>query len=336
MTKDHYTHEVTPSWMALFRVLVVGLALYITWQLNGVIIIVILSAMLSSALYPLVRLFNRWFSLTLSSIITMTILTVPLIVSIAIIVPNFIDQFPGLLRTLNVILIRSTFLPESLRQVDLTQYTQSGINYLLTSSSRITNILTSIVTILFMTLYMLIDSRRLGRIFLNVVPEDRRDQVLALIRELYVINGHYIRGNLLISIICGTIITTGLLLLHVPYAIPLGILAGILDLLPLIGAVTGAVPALIIAFAVNPTVGFLVLVLFILYQQFENNILAPSIYNRVLDLSPSLSLLSVIIGATLFGITGAFVALPFAASIPTIIKFASRERIIQKGAKMLS
>ncbi len=182
---------------------------------------------------------------------------------------------------------------------------------------------------------MLIDSRRLSRIFLNIIPAERRDDFLSLLRELYVINGHYIRGNLLISIICGTIVTTGLLILNVPYAIPLGILAGILDLLPLIGAVTGAVPALIIAFAVNPTTGFLVLGLFILYQQFENNILAPSIYNRVLDLSPSLSLLSVIIGATLFGMTGAFVALPFAASVPTILKFANRERIIQKGAKIL-
>ncbi len=130
MAKELYHHEITPSWTALFRVLIVGFALYLIWQLNSVIIIVILSAMLSSALYPLVRFFNKWCSLTLASIITMAILTVPLIVSIAVIVPNFIDQFPGLLKTLNVILIRSTFLPESLRHVDLTQYTQSGVSYL--------------------------------------------------------------------------------------------------------------------------------------------------------------------------------------------------------------
>lgn len=326
MMKESYHHEITPSWTALFRVLTVSLILYLIWHLNSVIIIVVLSAMLSSALYPLVRFLNHRLSLTVSSTITMLLLIIPLIVSIVIIVPNFIDQFPGLLKTLNLILVRSSILPESFRRIDLTQYAQSGVSYLVNSSSRITNIFTSIITILFMTLYMLIDSRRLGAIFMNIIPQDRRQDVSRLIRELYVINGHYIRGNVLISIICATIITTGLLTLNVPYAIPLGILAGVLDLLPLIGAVTGAVPSLIIAFAVSPTTGFLVLLLFVLYQQFENNILAPSIYNRILDLSPSLSLLSVIVGATLFGMTGAFVALPIAASVPTILKFANAGR----------
>lgn len=333
MAEQKYHHEITPSWTALFRILAVVLALVMIWELHGVIIIVVLSAMLSASLYPLVRFLNRWFPLTISSIITLLLLIVPVIASIVVIIPNFIDQFPGLLKTLNLIVVRSAFLPESIRQIDFTQYTQSGINYLVNSSSRITGTLTTIIAIIFMTLYALIDSRRLGRIILSFIPPDRRNDFLTLIRELYVINGHYIRGNLLISLICGTIITTGLLAFNVPYAIPLGILAGILDLLPLIGAATGAVPALIIGFALSPTTGFLVLILFVLYQQFENNILAPSIYNRVLDLSPSLSFLSVIIGATLFGITGAFVALPLAASLPTIIRFIYRERIIQKNSK---
>src|SRR4029079_6425397 len=131
----------------------------------------------------------------------------------------------------------------------------------------------------------------------------------------------YIRGNLLISLICGLIISTGLLIIGIPYAIVLGIFAGIVDLLPLIGAVIGMTPAVILAFSISPTTGILVLTLFLLYQQFENNVLAPTIYNKVLALSPTLSFLAVIIGGSLFGIIGAFIALPIAASLPTIISF---------------
>lgn len=333
MSHDEHL-EVTPSWTALFRIVLVALALFVTWKLHSVIIIVLLSTMLSSALYPAVRYFTRWMSLTAASIVTLAVLTVPLITTIAVIIPNFIQQFPSLLKTLNIIVVRSTFLPESLKQIDFTQYTQSSINYLLDSSAQITSFIATIITILFMTLYMLIDSRRLRRILFSSIPTVQRDDYLEMFRELYVINGHYIRGNLLISITCATIISTGLLALNVPYAVPLGILAGILDLLPLVGALTGAVPSLIIAFAVSPTTGLLTLVLFILYQQFENNILAPSIYKRVLDLSPSLSLLSVIIGATLFGMSGAFIALPFAASVPTILDFLNSEHFTKKGPKM--
>ncbi len=325
--------EVTLSWTALLRIVVIGITLSLVWKLNGVIVIVLLATMISSALYPTVRYLTKWMSLTFASIVALAALTIPLITTIAVIIPNFIQQFPSLLKTLNIIVVRSTFLPASLREIDFTQYTQSSISYLLDSSAQITGFIATIITILFMTLYMLIDSHRLRRILFSVIPAKRRQDYLEMFRELYIINGQYIRGNLLISITCATIITTGLLILNVPFAIPLGILAGILDLLPLIGALTGAVPSLIIAFAVSPTTGLLTLALFILYQQFENNILAPSIYKQVLDLSPSLSLLSVVIGATLFGMSGAFVALPFAASMPTILNFLNRENVMQKGSK---
>jgi predicted PurR-regulated permease PerM len=93
------------------------------------------------------------------------------------------------------------------------------------------------------------------------------------------------------------------------------------DLLPLIGSIIGLVPAAIIAFSISPITGILVVVLFLVYQQFENNILAPNVYNKVLSLSPTLSFVAVIIGSSLLGIVGAFIALPVAASIPTILKF---------------
>jgi predicted PurR-regulated permease PerM len=95
-----------------------------------------------------------------------------------------------------------------------------------------------------------------------------------------------------------------------------------LDLLPLVGSTIGALPAVVIAFTVSPLTGILVLILHLAYQQTENAIISPAIYNKALNLSPALGFLSVVIGGGLFGIIGAFLALPVAASIPVILHFA--------------
>jgi len=149
--------------------------------------------------------------------------------------------------------------------------------------------------------------------------------------DLALISGQYIRGNLLISVICASVVFIGLFLLGIPYALPLAILAGVLDLLPLIGSTIAAIPAIILGFTISPLIGFLTIVLYAGYQEIENDILAPVIYNKVLNLLPFLSFIAVIIGSVLFGVAGAFLALPIAAGIPTIIK--SLEKNVDKMAK---
>jgi predicted PurR-regulated permease PerM len=112
-----------------------------------------------------------------------------------------------------------------------------------------------------------------------------------------------------------------LAILHVPFALPLAIFAGLMDLLPLVGSTLGTIPALIIGFTVSPLTGILILILHLVYQQLENVIISPAIYNKALDISPALSFLSVVIGAGLFGILGAFLALPVAASLPAMVRY---------------
>ena len=135
------------------------------------------------------------------------------------------------------------------------------------------------------------------------------------------VTGRYISGNLLISLICIVVVGVGLVALHVPYAVPLALFAGLLDLLPLVGSTIGAIPAVIIAFSVSPSTGFLAIILYIAYQQIESAFISPIIYNKALNLSSAVGFLSVIVGASLFGVLGAFLALPFAASIPVLVRY---------------
>lgn len=320
------------SWSALTRVVIVVAGFFLLTRLYGIFLLLLLSLMLASALHPLVKLLNRKLPYALSAILVILLLFLPFIVVIIGSLPSLINQVPGILGTISQVLNRSDFLPANLRNVDLTQYLSNTGGYLINSTGRITSVITSFFTIIFLSLYFLIDARRLQKICLDLLPaEVNEKRVGEFLNKLAIINGNYIRGNLLISIICASVIGTGLLVLQVPYAIILGVFAGIVDLLPLVGAVIGLIPAVILGFSVSPTIGILVIILFLLYQQLENNVLAPNIYNKILDLSPTLSFIAVLLGGALFGIVGAFVALPIAASVPTIITFIREEKAQRKS-----
>lgn len=316
-----HKNEITISWTTIFRLVVTGVVIYLTWYLFSILLLILMSLMLAAALYPIVLRLKKRLTLTLASILVVFMLVLPIGILIFSIIPSLIQQFPDIVSTLDNIASKSALLPPQVKTIDFTQYAENAASYLFQSTSVITNFITALFTILFLTLYFLIDSKRLNEIVLSFIPDKEQTKLKQLAEELTRINGQYIRGNLLISLVCGIATFIGLTLIGVRYAAPLALFAAATDLLPQVGAFVGATPAVIIAFAISPTAGILTLALFIVYQQIENNILSPNIYNKALNLSPALSFIAVIVGASLAGIIGAFIALPIAASIPTIVKY---------------
>ncbi len=314
------------SWKALMRIVIIVAAIWLSWFLFDTILLILVSIMLASALFPIVyRLMRKGVPITLASILVVFVLFIPIIIIIVTVVPGLIQQFPEIVQQVNIVLNKSALLPPELRNIDFSQYAQGAGSYLLQSTSRITAYVARFFTVIFLTLYFLIDSKRLNELVLSLIPQENQEKVKKLSDEVTRINGQYIRGNLIISAVCGLSIFIGLYTIGVEFAAPLALFAALTDLLPQIGAFIGATPAVIIAFAISPSAGVLTLLLFIVYQQIENNILAPNVYNKALDLSPALSFIAVLIGGSLAGIIGAFIALPIAASIPTIIRYISKE-----------
>ena len=277
--------------------------------------------MIASALNPAVAWLHKKLSMTLSAAIIVICLILPLVYVVGAVIPDFIGQFPEISKRVTNALSGVDYLPPFLRNLDFSQYFQNSSSYLLESTKMITSFFFEAITFIFLIFYLLVDGKSLYRIVALSIAKKNRDRVEKIFSELGHINGRYIRGNLLISLICTVVIFTGLMLLHVPYALPLAIFAGVFDLLPLVGSTIGAVPAVILGFTVSPLIGFLTIALFAAYQMVENDALAPSIYNKVLNLLPFLSFIAVIIGSIIFGVAGAFLALPIAAGIPTIIKY---------------
>ena len=153
--------------------------------------------------------------------------------------------------------------------------------------------------------------------------------------DIYRQVGGYVTGNLAISVIAGLLATFVLLLLGVPFAVALGLLVGLLDLIPLVGATFAAVIVVGVGFLHSVLAGIVLIVFFIVYQQVENHILQPLVYNRTVALSPLAILISILIGAELAGVLGALAAIPVAGAIQVVILDflqARRERADQDSS----
>jgi predicted PurR-regulated permease PerM len=315
--------EFSLSAKTIYSLLLIALVIILTWKLSIIIILFITALMCAAALGPIVEWLNKKLKLPLNlgAALVIICLVLPLIYVLLSVVPTFASQLPAIMDQVSQILNSYNFLPPEIRNLNIAQYFTNNTSYILNSTSLVTDFFIQTVTLIFMIFYILVDGDRLHKMFLSLISSKDRKKIEDISLELAKISGQYIRGNLIISLICTIIIFAGLLILNVPYAFPLAIFSGLLDLLPLIGSTIGATPAVLIAFMLSPLKGLLVLILFIVYQMFENNILSPVIYKKVLNLIPFLSFVAVIIGSMLFGIAGAFLALPIAAGIPTIINY---------------
>jgi predicted PurR-regulated permease PerM len=131
--------------------------------------------------------------------------------------------------------------------------------------------------------------------------------------------GSWLRGQLLLMLVVGVLVAIGMAILGVPYALLLGVWAGITEFFPAIGPILGGLPGVILAFTTLGLVkGIIALVIYIVIQQLENHILVPRIMGKALGLSPVVIILSLLIGGQLLGFIGLIVAIPIAAVVSVI------------------
>jgi predicted PurR-regulated permease PerM len=182
------------------------------------------------------------------------------------------------------------------------------------------------VTIAFMTFFMLLEGPAWMERFYGLLPESSRPRWRKVGYDIYRTVGGYVTGNLLISLIAGGLTTLVLLIMGVPYAVALGLIVAILDLIPLAGATIAAILIGIVAFLHSIPAGIVVVIFFVVYQQVENHLLQPVIYGRTVQLSPLAVLISILIGAELAGILGALAAIPVAGSIQVLLVDYIRQR----------
>jgi predicted PurR-regulated permease PerM len=159
-------------------------------------------------------------------------------------------------------------------------------------------------------IYLLASGPAVRRWVLDLVPADRRAGAARVEAEARRVFGSYVRGQLILGLIVGTLSAIAYLVLGVPYAVFLGVLAGILELVPIVGPlIAGAAAALVALTQPFPLVIWVILAA-IAIQQIENNLLVPRISGEAVGLHPLAALLAVLIGVELAGLAGAIFAVP--------------------------
>ncbi|MGH2807592.1 MAG: AI-2E family transporter, partial [Actinomycetota bacterium] len=176
----------------------------------------------------------------------------------------------------------------------------------------------SALTVIVLMIYFLGSLSRVHEGTLKLVPASRRDRVRELLDPILEKIGGYIAGNVAISVIAGVLSFLFFAIAGVPYPVALALWVAIADLLPLVGATVGAIPAVIVAFFASIPLGIATLIFFIVYQQLENYLIAPRVMKEAVDVSPAAVLLAALIGGSLLGFFGALVAIPAAAAIKLI------------------
>lgn len=168
--------------------------------------------------------------------------------------------------------------------------------------------------VLFLTAYFVIEAGPIWRKLLMWVPQKHRPRCAELIRPLAARMGGYVRGQLLVSLAVSLFLTVGLTILGVNYALILGVLAGLLNLVPFVGSMVAAVFALVVAANQATWLAVATLGLFAMEQWVESNFIVPYLLGRHVELHPLIVLFAILIGATLLGVPGALVAVPLASS----------------------
>jgi predicted PurR-regulated permease PerM len=151
--------------------------------------------------------------------------------------------------------------------------------------------------------------------FVNIFPKNYRGKVFKTTRLIEDKLGSWLRGQIVLSFSIGFLTWIVLSLLGVSFALPLAVIAGILEIVPTIGPILSAIPAIIVALNISPLLALIVAVSYIFIQLFENNVLVPRIMQRAVGLNPIVIILSIIVGGKLLGVAGALLAIPFVSLI---------------------
>jgi len=178
----------------------------------------------------------------------------------------------------------------------------------------------SAIIVLVISFYLAVQEKGVKKFLISLTPENHQHYISDLIDRIQVKIGSWLRGQLLLMFIIGCLTFIGLYFLNVPYVLILALIAGLFEIIPYIGPIIAAIPAVILAFLVSPFLALLVIVLYVVIQQLENYVIVPQVMKKAVGLNPIVIIIVMLIGAKLAGVLGLILAVPLTASVAEFLK----------------
>lgn len=345
---EHKNVRVSISPQAILLLLGTVLGVWLLFQLRDIIVLFLVVLAITVAFSPIIKAWERFIPRTLAIVLLYLSLIAIFAVILALFVPPLVHQlndlityleqaFPGNTEGLSVFekirenasLIVSGSGLESAGKI-ITEF-QGSFGAVFSTTIGVIGGVVALVTVFISSFYLLMEEQNFEHFLGTFLSDRRRKRVIATADKISLKIGDWMRGQLLLMLIIGTINGLGLAVIGIPYALLLGLWAGLTEALPVVGPLLGAAPAVVLAFVQFGWVqALIVLVLFLVVQQIENHFLVPKIMGKALGLSPVTIIFAVLIGGKLLGLVGILIAVPVAAVISVIIEELRHEH--PKGA----
>ena len=331
-----------PDPRALIRYALAGLALTVAllwaaYLVRDALLVIYISLLVAIGLSPLVTTLEqyrprrqrlpRW-----AAILVIYSFIVGTVVGIAsLIVPALIDQtrelwaeLPNLLHKAQQWLLQRGWIARELTVQEAVQQTPVGgsdaVGTVFAAVWTLVGGIFGVVTILILTFYLLVDLDGLKRFFIRLFPRARRERAHDATHRVTAKVSAWLGGQLLLGAIIGSSAALGLWLMGVPYFYVLALLAAVGELIPVVGPILSAIPALLVALTVSPALALGVLIFYIVQQQVENHLLVPKVMARQVGISPVVVISALLIGGSLLGVVGAILAVPTAAILQVLFE----------------
>lgn len=315
------TRRIDISWKTVVFITIFLISLWIIFQILDILLLFFVAFIFMSALAPLADRLVKWrIPRVVAVILILVLLAAALAAALAAGITPLVNQTSRLSQKLAETissLLQASHVDQALIQQQISGFSSQLVNI---TVGIFQNFL-SFVTVIVITVYMLLDREKIeiyGTSFFGR-RQEKANKVLRMIEEKL---GDWMRGQLVLSLVVGALIYVGLVLLGVGFALPLAIIAAFLEVVPVIGPIIAAIPAILVALTVSPLFAAAVAGLYFIVQQLEGHIIFPQVMRRAVGLNPILVILSILVGGRLLGIGGTLLAVPTAVVIQLLLQEA--------------
>ncbi len=215
----------------------------------------------------------------------------------------------------------------------LTDFTDNITAGMQTAIGVITSITVTIITVPFILFYMFKDGKKFPLAVMRFIPVNYRNEGLNIIRETGETLGTYIQGQTLVCLAVGFLTFIGFLIIHLPYALLLGLIIAVTNIIPYLGPFIGAAPAVIVGLLDTPSKALLAVIVVVVVQQIDGNIMSPLIIGKRLDMHPLTIIVLLLVAGNLAGVLGMILAVPVYAVAKTVVINIYRLWQLRKAAK---
>lgn len=311
-------HKIDISHKTIFFLTAFLALLWGLFLIRDVIILLFVAVIFMSALSPIV---TRLEKLKIPKALAIALIYIVIISAVASLITFVVTPFTEQTATLTsnlpqylVALIPETgFIDRSVIQQEFGNFSKNALEVSLT----VFNNFLAFISIAVLTFYLLLERDNLDKLLAQffIRKEERIRKTTKRIEEKL---GSWMRGQIALTLIIGVTSYIGLTVLGVPYAVPLAIFAGIMEIVPVIGPIISAIPAIMVALLISPVLAGLVALLYFVIQQLENHLIVPQVMKKAVGLNPLVVILAVAVGGRLLGISGALLAVPITVVVQII------------------